>query len=163
MPRQPESFAVSRLHPDLVRPQLWNNILTKIVLWDKQYNTHFLLHQQNLQWTVVTWWAGSGGRPAGDRSASRMVTKSPSCSQHWSSIHTLMGSNIILYNRETAHRKSENSTVITTKKSMAMHLGKHHEQDIQNSWPPPPPSNFQLFYPSKSPVNLWKLHNIKIF
>ena len=31
MSRQPESLAVSRLHPDLVRPQLWNSILTKIV------------------------------------------------------------------------------------------------------------------------------------
>ena len=165
MPRQPESLAVSRLHPDLVRPQLWNDILTKIVFWDKHYNSHFLAYQQNLQWQVVTWWAGSGGGPTGDRSASRIVTKSPSCSQHWSNIHTLTGTNTILYSKETAHRKSENSTVITTKKSVAMHFGKHHEH-----WTGPSKqltttslNLFQLIYPSKSHMYLWKSNNIKIF
>ena len=45
----------------------------------------------------------------------------------------LTGTNTILYNKERAHRKSENSTVITTKKSVAMHFGKHHVLDLQNS------------------------------
>ena len=42
MPRQPESLAVSRLHPDLVRPQLRNILITKMALEDKQYNSHLL-------------------------------------------------------------------------------------------------------------------------
>ena len=154
MPRHPESLAMSRLHPNLVRPQLRNNLLTKMFFKDKQYNSHFLKYQQNLRWTVVTWWARSEGRPAGDRSASRMVTKSPSCSQLRSCIQTLTGTNTILsgtntilYNKETAHRKSENSAVITVKKSMAMHFGKHHEQDLHNSWPQPPSNCFNYFTP----------------
>ena len=32
MLRQPESLAVSRLHPNLVRPQLRNNLLTIMIL-----------------------------------------------------------------------------------------------------------------------------------
>ena len=44
----------------------------------------------------------------------------------------ITGTNIILYSKETTHRKSENSTVITTKKSVAMHFGKHHVQDLHS-------------------------------
>ena len=44
MPRQPESLAVPGLHPDLIRPQLRIIILTKMVLSDKQYNSHFLAY-----------------------------------------------------------------------------------------------------------------------
>ena len=43
----------------------------------------------------------------------------------------LTGTDTILYSKETAHRKSENPTVITTEKSVAMHFGKHHEEDLQ--------------------------------
>ena len=44
MPRQPESLAVPGLHPDLIRPQLRIITSTKMVLWDKQYNSHFLAY-----------------------------------------------------------------------------------------------------------------------